>query len=58
MLSNAAVHTDAYQSIGMATALCKGHEGSAKWVKSDTSSDARMRPISLTESGRRKLESA
>src|SRR5437867_12576677 len=28
------------------------------WVKSDTSSDARMRPISLTESGRRKLESA
>jgi len=28
------------------------------WVKSDTSSDARMRPISLTASGRQKLESA
>jgi DNA-binding MarR family transcriptional regulator len=28
------------------------------WVKSDTSRDARMRPISLTESGRQKLESA
>ena len=28
------------------------------WVKSDTSSDARMRPLSLTEAGRQKLESA
>ncbi len=29
-----------------------------RWVKSDTAADARLRPIRLTESGRRKLETA
>ncbi len=29
-----------------------------RWVRSEASADARLRPIRLTESGRRKLETA